>query len=147
MVICLEWCAYLHMAQLMPLPLTVSCSNEIQIGFTFLVPAHLGSPGQRAVKRVCVCVCVRACVRVYPLVDHWRHQQVNCKITKRSSSLCLLSFMLFCCWCLSTNWLQQLSEIGVLEKSGARFANYLTNYHNSFVRSIYGGDLVFARLS
>ena len=46
------------MAQLIPLPLTVSCSSEIQIGFTFLVPADLGSPGQRAVKRVCVCVCV-----------------------------------------------------------------------------------------
>ena len=52
MVICPERCADLHMAQLMPLPLTVSCSNKIQIGFTFLVPAHLGSPGQRAVKRV-----------------------------------------------------------------------------------------------
>jgi len=51
MVICLE-----HMAQLMPLPLTVSCLSEIQIGFTFLVPAHPGSPGKRAVKRVCVCV-------------------------------------------------------------------------------------------
>jgi len=38
----------------MPLPLTVSCSNKIQIGFTFLVPAHPGSPGKRAVKRVCV---------------------------------------------------------------------------------------------
>ena len=25
--------------------------------FTFLVPARLGSPGKRAVKRVCVCVC------------------------------------------------------------------------------------------
>jgi len=55
MVICLERCADLHMAQLMPLPLTVSCFSIIQIGFTFLVPAHLGSPGQRAVKRVCVC--------------------------------------------------------------------------------------------
>ena len=40
----------------MPLPLTVSCFSKIQIGFTFLVPAHPGSPGQRAVKRVCVCV-------------------------------------------------------------------------------------------
>jgi len=47
----------LHMAQLMPLPLTVSCFSKIQIGFTFLVPAHPGSPGQRAIKRVCVCVC------------------------------------------------------------------------------------------
>jgi len=54
-VICLELGANLHMAQLMPLPLTVSCCSKIQIGFTFLVPAHLGNPGQRAVKRVCVC--------------------------------------------------------------------------------------------
>ena len=53
-VICLERGTDLHMAQLMPLPLTVSCFNKIQIGFTFLVPAHPGSPGQRAVKRVCV---------------------------------------------------------------------------------------------
>jgi len=55
-VICLEQGAFFHMAQLMPLPLTVSCFSKIQIGFTFLVPAHLGSPGQRAVKRVCVYV-------------------------------------------------------------------------------------------
>ena len=48
----------MHMAQLMPLPLTVSCFSKIQIGFTFLVPAHPGSPVKRAVKRVCVCVCV-----------------------------------------------------------------------------------------
>ena len=52
MVICLERVADLHMSQLMPLPLTVSCFSKIQIGFTFLVPAHPGSPGQRAVKRV-----------------------------------------------------------------------------------------------
>jgi len=45
----------LHMAQLMPLPLTVSCFSKIQTGFTFLVPARPGSPGKRAVKRVCVC--------------------------------------------------------------------------------------------
>ena len=63
MVICLERGANLHMAQLMPLPLTVSCCSKIQVGFTFLVPAHLGSPGKKAVKRVCVCACVRACVR------------------------------------------------------------------------------------
>ena len=54
-VICLERDADLHLAQLMPLPLTVSCFSKIQIGFTFLVP---GSPGQRAIKRVCVCVCL-----------------------------------------------------------------------------------------
>jgi len=55
-VICLKRGADLHMAQLMPLPLIVSCSSKIQIGFTFLVPAHPGRPGQRAIKRVCMCV-------------------------------------------------------------------------------------------
>jgi len=55
-VICLERGADLHVAQLMPLPLTVSCSSKIQIGVTFLVLAHPGSPRKRAVKRVCVCV-------------------------------------------------------------------------------------------
>jgi len=43
MVICLERGADLHMAQLMPLPLTVSCFSKVQTGFTFLVPAHPGS--------------------------------------------------------------------------------------------------------
>ena len=53
MVICLERGADLHMAQLMPLPLTISCFSKIQIGFTFLVPAHPGGPGQRAVPNEC----------------------------------------------------------------------------------------------
>jgi len=51
-VICLERGADLHMTQLMTMPLTVSCFSKIQIGFTFLVPAHPGSPGQKAIKRV-----------------------------------------------------------------------------------------------
>jgi len=55
MVISLERVADLHMSQLMPLPLTVSCFSKIQIGFTFLVPACPGSPGKRAVKWVCMC--------------------------------------------------------------------------------------------
>jgi len=57
MVICLERDADLHMAQLMPLQLTVSSFSKIQIGSTFLLPAHLSSPGKMAVKRMCVCVC------------------------------------------------------------------------------------------
>jgi len=61
-VIYLEQGADLHMAQTMPLPLTVSCFSKIQIGFTFLVPAHLGSPGKGPLN-VCVCVCVCVCVR------------------------------------------------------------------------------------
>ena len=54
MVICLERGADLHMAQLMPLPPALSCFSKILIGFTFLVPAHPGSTGKRAVKQVCV---------------------------------------------------------------------------------------------
>ena len=63
MVIWLERGADFHMAQLMPLPLTVSCFSEIRINFTFLVPADPGIPGKMAVKRVCVraCACVRVC--------------------------------------------------------------------------------------
>ena len=57
MVIRLERGADLHMAQLMSLPLTVTCFNKIQSGFTFLVPAHPGSPGKGPLN-VCVCVCV-----------------------------------------------------------------------------------------
>ena len=50
MIICLERGPDLHMSQLMPLPLTVSCSSKIQIGFTFLVPAYPGCRGKEAVK-------------------------------------------------------------------------------------------------
>jgi len=57
------------MAQLMPLLLTVSCFSKIQIGFTFLVLAHLGSPGQRAVKRVCVCVTIKNEKTLF--IYHW----------------------------------------------------------------------------
>jgi len=66
-VICLERGADLHMAQRIPLPLTVSCFSKIQIGFTFLVQAYPGSPGQRAIKWVCVCACVHACMHVVAL--------------------------------------------------------------------------------
>ena len=71
MVICLERGADLHMAQWIPLLLTVSCFSKILIGFIFLVPAHLGSPGQRAVKRVCVCVCGSAANRQFTLRGSW----------------------------------------------------------------------------
>ena len=70
MVVCLEQGADLHMAQLMPLPLTVSCFSKIKIGFTFLVPADLSSPGKRAVKRVYVCVLFYSLAVLDPRVGH-----------------------------------------------------------------------------
>ena len=53
----------------MPLPLTISCSSKIQIGFTFLVPAHPGSP-------VCVCVCVRVSQSVILVLRPMSHLQL-----------------------------------------------------------------------
>ena len=77
MVICLERGADLHMAQLMLLPLTVSCFSKIQIGFTFLVPAHLCSPGKRAVKRVwCV---LRTAFSSLMLLVGWQEGHPTCK--------------------------------------------------------------------
>jgi len=78
MVICLEQGADLHMAQRIPLPLTVSCFSKIQIGFTFLVLAHLGSPVKRAVKRVCVRV--RVCVNFYGNVETVRSNCSCCDL-------------------------------------------------------------------
>ena len=81
MVICLERGADLQMAQLMPLPLTVSYFSKIQTGFAFLVPAYLGSQGKRAVKRVCVCVCV--CVlfafTALTLLVGWQEEHRACR--------------------------------------------------------------------
>ena len=57
MVICLEQGADLRMAQLMQLPLAVSCFSKIQNGSTFLVPAHLVVP-EKGPLNGCVCVCV-----------------------------------------------------------------------------------------
>jgi len=73
MVIRLERGADLHMAQQIPLPLTVSCFSIIQIAFTFLIPADLGSPGQRVVKRVCVSVNVNILVTYLPVQSTESH--------------------------------------------------------------------------
>ena len=66
----------------MPLPLTVSCFSKIQIDLFFLVPAHLGSPGKRAVKRMCVCVCVLMDVTDSKTIDRGRYVAAK---TKRAS--------------------------------------------------------------
>jgi len=64
MVVCLEQGADLHMAQLMPLPLNVSCFSKIQIGFTFLVPAHQGSPRQGPLNGwACTSMTLKGCER------------------------------------------------------------------------------------
>ena len=57
--ICLEQGADLHMAQLMPMPLTVSCFSKIQIGFAFWYRLTRVVPEKGAVKQGCVCVHTR----------------------------------------------------------------------------------------
>ena len=84
--ICLELGADLHMAQLMPLPLTVSCFSKIQIGFAFLVPAHPGSPGKGAVKCVCVSFNFILHGNEFDKPCRWSGQQYPCQQhTERSS--------------------------------------------------------------
>jgi len=80
------------MAQLMPLPLTVSCFSKIQIGFTFLVPAHPGSLGKRAVKRLCS-VCwsvlqryVEHMILGYMRLHRWNSSRVNIRVSRLHSS-------------------------------------------------------------
>ena len=90
MVICLEQDEDLHMAQLMPLSLTVSCFSKIQIGFTFLVSAHPGSPGQTVVKRVCVCVLLLLSLSLSLLLllfYYYYLTHTNCKYLAIDSSI------------------------------------------------------------
>ena len=98
MVICLERGADLHMVQLMPLPLTVSCFSKIQIGFYL---SGTGSPGQRAVKRVCVCVCAYCIAVCWCIIKHYFYWQIA--ITKFLAEVWLHKQMLahlglYCGW-------------------------------------------------
>ena len=58
----------------------VSCFSKIQIGFTFLVPAHLGSPDQGPLN-VCVCVLLLCLLAFLPtavcrLCSRWNGSKV-----------------------------------------------------------------------
>jgi len=195
-VVCLKQDADLHVAQLMPLPLTVSCFTKIQIGFTFLVPggqhsmrtymiwhlhgwvqrglpatdrnaeslspdvseeleelrskvrkvpAYPGSLGQRAVKRVCVCVltrvpcvvcvgaeagcrseCGRGCSRPAAVKSsstnlHLTHQP----LTQRSSRLA--SFVRWChsaCRCEVRSLGQRVSRSAAFTAGTSEFSPY-----------------------
>jgi len=101
------------MAQLMPLPLIVSCFSKIQIGFTFLVPAHPGSPGQRAVKRVCVCVCVCEYLSLFSRLDE------KGKTTEQLS----------CCI------IQQLLTVFVLWSATEKITTFLVELFVNFLKS------------
>jgi len=67
------------MAQLMPLPLSVSCFSKIQIGFTFLVPAHPGSPGKEPLNG-----CVNGCVVRFSRITI--RVRVSCRSTVSAKS-------------------------------------------------------------
>jgi len=79
------------MAQLMPLPLTVSCFSKIQIGFTFLLPANLGNPGKRATKRVCACVHKNVLLKVTVALDaKQRYQNMTATLQTYNSAALLV---------------------------------------------------------
>ena len=104
MVICLEWDADLHMAQLMPLPLTVSCFSKIQIGFTFLVPADLGSSGKRTIKRVCVDICRKlSALRLDLVYIMIKHQNLICQWSAETNVVTCLDWALTLLKCYVCN--------------------------------------------
>ena len=96
MVVCLEQGADLHMAQLILLPLTVSCFSKIQIGFTFLVPADLGSHGKRAVKQVCLCVYDSVMLYFFLLALMAYNSLINNETQLSASALLQLPKIAFC---------------------------------------------------
>ena len=128
-VICLERSADLHMAQLMPLPLTVSCFSKIQIGFTFLVPAHPASIGQRAVKRVCVCVLFIIIFGTLSFRTQWWRQSSG-KQSLTWQYCCLLSYA-FNCASVRPNWrfLQSVQRFQFFIRQGLHF---FTDLHSAF---------------
>ena len=109
------------MSQLMPLPLTVSCSSKIQIGFTFLVPAHLGSPGKGAVKRVCV-VYPKSCLTKYKMhkvvvaflnsacTKNRNHDLLEDVVWFAVKLIKLFHMLLISCWSASFSVLWQLTN-------------------------------------
>ena len=80
----------------MPLPLTVSCFSEIQIGFTFLPLVHPDSPGKRAVKRVCV-------YSLSAWICDKRRKNIN---SHWDVCICCALAVVYESWCLAT-WAMQ----------------------------------------
>jgi len=85
MVICLERGADLHMAQLVPRH-SLSCFSKIHIGFTFLVPAHLRSPG-KGLLNGCVCVCVMRRLSWY-LTSFYSQQDPGQNNPEQADAIC-----------------------------------------------------------
>ena len=76
MVVCLEQGADLHVAQLMPLPLTVSCFGKIQLVLSFWYrPTRVVLDKEQLNRYVCMCVTLQnlyACILYLRKVIHLR---------------------------------------------------------------------------
>jgi len=103
-VICLEWGAdCLHIAQLMPLPLTISCFSKFQIGFTFLVPAHRVVLDRGPLNGcLCVCVCVCVCCHCFTVIH--------------TTAVMSLFSWVFLFWCVLDKLFTYLLNCCVVEK-------------------------------
>jgi len=93
-------------------------SVKSRLVFTFLVPAHPGSPGQRAIKRVCVCVCGAPAATLRMLLSLWCVQTLLTAIEEITSSHRPLKrnedsqFKAFVC--LGLKWVSVLSQCFLL---------------------------------
>jgi len=136
-VFCLEQGADLHTAQLMPLPLTLSCFSIIQISFTFLVQAHLGSPDKGPLNGCTSCTFVLHVCAQYPraanksLIVTIRKYAVNRFYPPDALLVWVLAMAL--CLCLS----QVSVLLKQLNKSGCFLAwELLTTYPTLFCKEI-----------
>ena len=93
MIMCLGQGADLHMAQLMPLPLTISCSSKSRLVFpSWFYFSGAGSPrlsrteSKRAVKQMCACV--------YVSWLNWYHWPAAVTISAQN---CFVSFDFYPC--------------------------------------------------
>jgi len=86
-VICLEWGADLHMAQLMPLPLTVSIKSRLVSPFWYRLTRVV--PDKRLLNS-CVCVCaytIILCPLYRSICVSWQHKlRSNWRDVKHYSS-------------------------------------------------------------
>jgi len=85
-VVCLERGADLHMAQQMPLPLTVSCFSKIQIGLPFWYRITRVVLDKRPLN-VCVCVCTLYCHCNQPqMVHHSKIFFIKAKVQRKMTN-------------------------------------------------------------
>ena len=97
----LGWGADLHMAQQMPLPLTISCSSKsrLVLPFWYLLTQVVPDKFQKSSKTI-VCVFVRACVHACVHAWFWLAYQWKWMFQLSECGYMLIEWNVGCCECV-----------------------------------------------